>query len=93
MAMLIAREARASSPVRVGLLGENYVRCNAVANAGVAGTTSLLLGMVAFSLQIYGDFSGYSDIARGTARLFGVELRVVGRPPVPPPPPARAWRR
>lgn len=36
--------------------------------------TALFLGAVAFSLQIYGDFSGYSDIALGTARLFGVEL-------------------
>lgn len=37
-------------------------------------TWSLLAGAVAFSIQIYGDFSGYSDIALGTARLFGFEL-------------------
>lgn len=36
--------------------------------------TTLLLGAIAFSFQIYGDFSGYSDIALGTARLFGFEL-------------------
>jgi D-alanyl-lipoteichoic acid acyltransferase DltB (MBOAT superfamily) len=35
---------------------------------------SLGLGALAFSFQIYGDFSGYSDIALGTARLFGFEL-------------------
>jgi len=35
---------------------------------------SLLLGAIAFSFQIYGDFSGYSDIALGTAKLFGFEL-------------------
>ena len=35
---------------------------------------ALLMGMVAFSFQIYGDFSGYSDIALGTAKLFGFEL-------------------
>lgn len=29
---------------------------------------------VCFALQIYGDFSGYSDIATGTARLFGFDL-------------------
>jgi alginate O-acetyltransferase complex protein AlgI len=29
---------------------------------------------VGFGIQIYGDFSGYSDIARGSARLLGVEL-------------------
>ncbi len=34
----------------------------------------LLLGAYLFSIQIYCDFSGYSDIARGTARLFGVPL-------------------
>jgi len=32
----------------------------------------LLLGAVFFAFQIYGDFSGYSDIAIGTARLFGI---------------------
>lgn len=36
--------------------------------------STLFLGAVLFSLQIYGDFSGYSDIALGTARLFGIEL-------------------
>ena len=36
--------------------------------------TTLLLGAVFFALQIYGDFSGYSDIAIGTARLFGFDL-------------------
>ena len=34
----------------------------------------LLLGLVYFSFQIYCDFSGYSDIAIGTAKLFGFEL-------------------
>ena len=36
--------------------------------------STLLLGAFLFTLQIYGDFSGYSDIAIGTARLFGFEL-------------------
>ncbi len=35
---------------------------------------TLILGAVGFSFQIYGDFSGYSDIALGTAKLFGFEL-------------------
>ena len=30
--------------------------------------------MIAFSIQIYGDFSGYTDVARGSARLLGIEL-------------------
>jgi D-alanyl-lipoteichoic acid acyltransferase DltB (MBOAT superfamily) len=34
----------------------------------------LVLGAVLFAFQIYGDFSGYSDIAIGTARLFGFQL-------------------
>lgn len=34
----------------------------------------LLLGGLLFTFQIYGDFSGYSDIAIGTARLFGINL-------------------
>ncbi len=36
--------------------------------------STLLLAVFLFSLQIYGDFSGYSDIAIGTARLFGFDL-------------------
>ena len=43
-------------------------------NPGEYGSFSLILGAVAFSFQIYGDFSGYSDIALGTAKLFGFEL-------------------
>ncbi|MBW8245099.1 MBOAT family protein [Muricauda oceani] len=36
--------------------------------------STLILGVCLFSFQVYGDFSGYSDIAIGTAKLFGVEL-------------------
>lgn len=36
--------------------------------------STLLLAAVLFTFQIYGDFSGYSDIAIGTAKLFGVKL-------------------
>ncbi|MDA3838719.1 MAG: MBOAT family protein [Candidatus Delongbacteria bacterium] len=36
--------------------------------------SSLVLGAVFFAFQIYGDFSGYSDIAIGTSRLFGFDL-------------------
>ena len=41
--------------------------------ADYSGST-LLLGGVFFAIQIYGDFSGYSDIAIGTAKLFGIDL-------------------
>ena len=37
-------------------------------------SAELGLGAVLFAFQIYGDFSGYSDIAIGTARLFGFQL-------------------
>ena len=36
--------------------------------------STLLLGAIFFAFQIYGDFSGYSDIAIGTSRLFGFSL-------------------
>ncbi|WP_214228188.1 MBOAT family O-acyltransferase [Pedobacter sp. B4-66] len=43
-------------------------------NPGEQSGSTLALGAVLFAFQIYGDFSGYSDIALGTARLFGIEL-------------------
>lgn len=36
--------------------------------------STLILGVVFFSFQVYGDFSGYSDIAIGTSKIFGIEL-------------------
>jgi len=42
-------------------------------SASYSGST-LVLGALFFTFQIYGDFSGYSDIAIGTSRLFGFEL-------------------
>ena len=49
----------------VDTIFENYTTFN----GGV-----LLLGLIYFSFQIYCDFSGYSDIAIGTSKLFGFEL-------------------
>ena len=46
----------------------------AFAHASVAGWPQLVVGVYAFALQIYGDFCGYTDIARGSARLLGIEL-------------------
>ena len=37
--------------------------------------STLVLGALYFTFQIYGDFSGYSDIAIGTSRLFGFDLK------------------
>ena len=42
-------------------------------NANYSGST-MVIGALFFTFQIYGDFSGYSDIAIGTARLFGIDL-------------------
>jgi alginate O-acetyltransferase complex protein AlgI len=36
--------------------------------------STLIIGALFFTFQIYGDFSGYSDIAIGTARLLGIDL-------------------
>lgn len=43
-------------------------------NPSQHGGSTLVLGALFFTFQIYCDFSGYSDIAIGTARLFGIEL-------------------
>ena len=41
---------------------------------GTQSGSTLLLAAILFTFQIYGDFSGYSDIAIGTAKLFGIKL-------------------
>ncbi|WP_298119434.1 MBOAT family O-acyltransferase [Flavobacterium sp.] len=43
-------------------------------NYSTMNSLSLILGAIYFSFQIYGDFSGYSDIALGTSKLFGIDL-------------------
>lgn len=37
---------------------------------------SLIIASIGFGLQIYGDFAGYSAIARGVSRLFGIEMMI-----------------
>lgn len=44
------------------------------ANYSDYSSSTLFLGAVFFAFQIYGDFSGYSDMAIGTAKLFGFHL-------------------
>ncbi len=54
--------------------------CAAVANhllndpSQIANGTAVWMGVFFFTFQIYGDFSGYSDIAIGSAKLFGIRL-------------------
>lgn len=47
---------------------------NVFENSGSSSGSTLLLAAILFSFQIYGDFSGYSDIAIGTSKLFGIRL-------------------
>jgi alginate O-acetyltransferase complex protein AlgI len=49
----------------VNIIFEDYTSFNGI---------TLLFGAMLFAFQIYGDFSGYSDIALGVSRLFGIEL-------------------
>lgn len=53
----------------------------------------ILVGIFAFTFQIYGDFSGYSDIARGIAKLLGFELMVNFRLPYFAMNPSDFWNR
>lgn len=53
----------------------------------------LLAGVLAFTFQIYCDFSGYSDMARGLARMLGFELMANFRLPYFARTPSEFWRR
>jgi D-alanyl-lipoteichoic acid acyltransferase DltB (MBOAT superfamily) len=56
-------------------------------------SAALAVGAVAFAVQIYGDFAGYTDIARGTASLFGVSLVENFREPYAAKSFSEFWRR
>lgn len=53
----------------------------------------MLIGVLAFSFQIYCDFSGYSDMARGLARMLGFELMLNFNLPYFSRTPSEFWRR
>jgi len=53
----------------------------------------LLVGLYAFAFQIYGDFSGYTDIARGVAKVMGFEFRLNFNLPYFATSPSSFWRR
>jgi alginate O-acetyltransferase complex protein AlgI len=55
--------------------------------------STLVLGVIFFSFQIYCDFSGYTDIALGSAKLFGIELLTNFRFPYFSRDIAEFWRR
>jgi D-alanyl-lipoteichoic acid acyltransferase DltB (MBOAT superfamily) len=67
--------------ILVGFFKKVFVadNCALLANYVFDPNTALnaywsVIGGVAFAFQIYGDFSGYTDIARGTAKMLGVDL-------------------
>jgi D-alanyl-lipoteichoic acid acyltransferase DltB (MBOAT superfamily) len=74
----------ASGFFRKAVVADN---CALIANAAFNGKFGeptlpvVLLGMYAFAWQIYGDFSGYSDMARGSAQLMGFHFMVNFRQP------------
>lgn len=53
----------------------------------------VVIGLYGFTLQIYADFSGYTDVARGSAKLFGIELPENFDRPYQSKSPAEFWRR
>jgi D-alanyl-lipoteichoic acid acyltransferase DltB (MBOAT superfamily) len=74
--------------ILMGLFRKSVIADNAanLANAAFDGRlghsfAATTIGVVAFALQIYGDFSGYSDMARGSAQLLGFHFMVNFRQP------------
>lgn len=72
--------------------------CAPLANAAFAGKLGhgfwpTVIGVYAFAWQIYGDFSGYSDIARGSAQLLGFHFMVNFRQPYLATSLQEFWRR
>src|SRR3989475_5418426 len=73
-----------SGLVRKCVVADN---CALLANAAFGGQLGppnlwvVLIGTYAFAWQVYGDFSGYSDIARGSAQLLGFHFMVNFRQP------------
>ena len=86
--------------ILVGLFKKVFVadNCALLANYTFDAKTPLnaqwaLLGALAFAFQIYGDFSGYTDLARGSARLLGIHLNWNFNFPYFAASPADFWRQ
>ena len=62
-------------------------------STGVVGTLDIILATYLFAIQIYCDFSGYSDIARGISKLLGFDLMVNFDTPYFAVNPSDFWRR
>jgi len=62
------------------------------ANPYLLGAANII-GIAAFAVQLYADFSGYTDIARGTARMLGIRLTQNFRRPFAAAAPDDFWKR
>ena len=75
----------------------DYVSVNLVDrvfdNPDAFTAAEVVVGLYGFTLQIYADFSGYTDVARGSAKLFGIELPENFDRPYQAKSPAEFWRR
>ena len=90
-----ARRAPGPDQIRsaLGLIGRGLVKKVVIADSlaryvdeiyatpSTMSGPALIVGTLCFAGQIYGDFSGYSDIARGSSRLLGFELPLNFRQP------------
>lgn len=66
---------------------------NGIYNAPAASGGEVVVGTLAFAFQIYCDFSGYTDIARGVAKLLGFEFMLNFNLPYFATNPSDFWRR
>jgi alginate O-acetyltransferase complex protein AlgI len=97
------RESHVQDGLRLMLVGffkKVFVadNCALLANYAFDPHTSLngywaVMGVVAFAFQIYADFSGYTDIARGSAKLLGIDLMENFRFPYFSRTPSEFWGR
>ena len=71
----------------IGLIVDN------IFSTSQPGSSMIWVGTLAFGIQILADFSGYTDIARGSARLLGIELSLNFRHPWIASSPIDFWRR
>ena len=85
-----------SGMIRKCIVADNCALLVNAAFGGQLGPPNLwvvLLGTYGFAWQVYGDFSGYSDIARGAAQLLGFHFMVNFRQPFLAPRLQDFWRR
>lgn len=76
------------------VIADNVARVvDVVFGSGAPTGLDVLVGSYAFAIQIYCDFSGYTDIARGVAKCLGVELTPNFRQPYLAEGPQAFWRR